>query len=82
MNIKQTTKVVFGREFTSKKRGEPLSRHIFQDTIFFVKWRAENFVCRLTLSQNFFHIDFLWFSENNSISGGTSLNSLRKESLD
>ena len=53
------SKVVFGREFPSKKRGEPLSRHIFQDTIFFfVKWRAENFVCRLTLSQNLFHIGY------------------------
>ena len=51
-------KVVFGREFPSKKCGKPLSCHILQDTNNFVKWRAENFVRRATLSQNIFHMGY------------------------
>ena len=71
---------MFGREFPSKKCGEPLSWHILQDTIFFVKWRAENFAYGLLFVTKSFSYG-LWFSGNNSISGATSLNSLRKECL-
>ena len=51
-------KVVLGREFPSKKRGEPLSCHILQDTNNFVKWRAENFVRAATLTQKIFHMGY------------------------
>ena len=73
-------KVVIRREFPSKKRGQPLSWHILQDTNFFVKWRAENFAYGLLFVTKSFSYG-LWFSGNNSISGATSLNSLRKECL-
>ena len=53
-----TVNVVLGREFPSKKRGEPLSCHILQDTNNFVKWRAENFLRRETLSRNIFHMGY------------------------
>ena len=47
---------------------------------FFVKWRAENFAYGLLFVTKYFSYG-LWFSGNNSISGATSLNSLRKECL-
>ena len=49
---------MLGREFPSKKRGEPLYCHILQDTNNFVKWRAENFVRRVTLTQKNFHMGY------------------------
>ena len=75
------TNVVFGREFPSKKCGESLSWHILQDTNFFVKWRAENFVCWVNLTQNICHMGYGFPEISNSISGATSLNSIRKECL-
>ena len=80
LQISTLPKVVFWREFPSKKCGEPLSWHILQDTKFSTKWRAENFVYRLFFVTKSFSYR-LWFSRNNSISGATSLNSLRKECL-
>ena len=71
---------MFGRGFPQKNMEECLFRHILQDTFFFVKWRAENFAYGLLFVTKSFSYG-LWFSRNNSISGATSLNSLRKECL-
>ena len=69
------------REKKRKKCGEPLSWRILQYTNNFIKGRAANFEQRVTLSQNVFHMGY-GFPEQNSISGATSLNSLKKECLE